>query len=87
MLISLAAEAWVMWILVMMEDTRWTPTESYHSLDACKADAVETVRTFEGSADVRVTERRGDMVQLRAKDGTEGFVRYVCLPGTLDPRK
>jgi hypothetical protein len=87
MLISLAAEAWVMWIFVMLGSSRWSPTGSYHALDACKADAVEIVRTFKGSADVRVTGRGGDMVQLRAKDGTEGFLRYICLPSNVNPMR
>jgi hypothetical protein len=83
----LAAEPWVQWRHVMMGSDVWTPAASYHSLEACEAEAVERIRTFRPTPDLRVTEQVGDTVRLRSKDGLDGFVRYVCLPANLDPRK
>lgn len=82
-----AAEPWVLWGQFVIGGTEWTPMGSYRELETCNAHTLEIVRTFQSTPDLRVTKREGNMVHLRAKDGTEGYARSVCLPANIDPRK
>jgi hypothetical protein len=85
----IAAEAWVFWVNITFGTgmNEWAPTGSFRTLESCNAAVAQTVQTIPSPPDFSITARKGNMVQVRSKDGTEGAVHYVCLPANIDPRK
>ena len=78
-------QGWVLW-----EASRKGPHETWSIMDAyalhhdCVSSRIIAVDAAASTA--AVVRRAGHMVVLKQPDGEE-WLRYLCLPATIDPRK
>jgi hypothetical protein len=90
-----AAEcAWVLWAYsVSSVREAWSPDSAAQSQNACQAkiaEYIENWRTHKEKGHLEETEvlkvQTTSVTYRLKKNGHEVFLRYTCLPDTVDPR-
>jgi hypothetical protein len=83
---TLQAQGWVLWEGSRLKGhpETWRIQDAHEQYQDCEASRRASVDAAATTAEV--VQRAGHIVILKQSSGEE-FVRYLCLPATIDPRK